>query len=82
MFASRRLWLLCVVLAGRPVQSAAQDAGAPAITGIVFDSIAAAPLRGASVQLVGAAGAVLGRRFTATSDSLGHYSFRDVPAGQ
>jgi hypothetical protein len=52
------------------------------IAGVVFDSIGSVALRGASVQVVGAADAVLGRRFTAVTDSAGRYSIAELPAGR
>ena len=51
------------------------------VSGTVFDSISALQLRGASVQIVGAAGDIVGRRFTAISDSTGRYSIAGVPSG-
>jgi protocatechuate 3,4-dioxygenase beta subunit len=52
------------------------------IAGTVFDSIGGVALRGASVQIVGAADPVLGRRFTALTDSTGRYAIPDVPPGR
>ena len=51
------------------------------VSGVVRDSIAHAPLRGAMVQLVGAdSGARFGR--TAVSDTLGRFTLGDVPDGR
>lgn len=65
---------------------AAQTSGGIAervtVTGSVFDSIGAAPLRGAGVQMVGATDAVLGRTFTAVTDSVGRFAIRDVLPGR
>lgn len=59
--------------AGRPIASAT-------VSGIVFDSLAHAPLRDANVQLV-AAKDPAGFARTATSDSLGRYTLTDIPDG-
>ncbi|HUQ48382.1 MAG TPA: carboxypeptidase regulatory-like domain-containing protein [Gemmatimonadaceae bacterium] len=63
-------------------QTAASARGAGAtISGVVYDSIAKAPLTGADIQLVDAANpAILGP--TATSDLSGHYTLADVPDGR
>ena len=84
-----RLWTvltaLCVAL-GPSVAEA--QAGAPAprtpggrIHGIVYDSLARAPLGGAWVQLAVADGRPDSSR-TLVSDSLGRFSFDDVADGQ
>ena len=76
-----------LLLACWPCTSVAAQASGSAMTrrdvsGTVFDSISNHALRGASVQLVGAADTVLGKRFAALTDSAGRYSIRDVPAGR
>jgi hypothetical protein len=64
--------------------SAAQSTPAAAgatISGVVYDSLAKAPLAGADVQLVAADNpAQLGP--TATSDASGHYALTNVPDGR
>src|SRR3954463_10799766 len=51
------------------------------VSGVVRDSVARAPLAGATVQLVSAdVGPRVGQ--VATSDSLGHFVLRDVPDGR
>jgi hypothetical protein len=49
------------------------------VSGIVYDSVARAPIRGAVVQMVPPSGAPL---FTASSDARGRYAIADVPAGR
>ena len=70
------------VSASAPAQSTGNAVSRITVTGAVFDSIGAAALRGASVQIVGAADPVLGQRFTAVTDSTGRYSISNVPAGR
>lgn len=73
------------VSAGRfaVAQTADTIARAPGttVTGIVFDSIASAPLSGATVQLVGASNSARAAR-TTISDSLGRFTLDSVPPGQ
>jgi hypothetical protein len=65
--------------AGQVVDTAHPTAGAT-VSGVVRDSIAHAPLAGATVQLVGAdSGTRFGR--TASSDALGRYTLTNVPDG-
>jgi hypothetical protein len=63
-------------------QSSGNAAALSTVAGTVFDSIGRTALRGASVQIVGAADPVLGRRFTALTDSVGRYAIPDVPPGR
>src|SRR5687768_3673838 len=77
--------LLCVVVLARLASAQAPDtirgASRTSVSGVVHDSIARAPLAGAIVQLVSVDSlARLGR--TATADSLGRFTFADVPAGR
>lgn len=74
-----RLVLLLVVLAPT-VGAQVRDTTGATVSGVVFDSIARAPLAGATVQLVtdNLAGVVR----TAVSDSLGHFTLSGVPAGR
>ena len=53
-----------------------------AVSGTVIDSIGGSVLRGASVQLLGAADSVLGKQFAAVSDSQGRFFMTSVPAGR
>jgi hypothetical protein len=82
----QRVGLQCVLLAIWVVCAFAQTpaGGSQVVTvsGSVVDSIGGSALRGASVQIVGAADAVMGRRFTAVTDSLGRYTISDVPPGR
>lgn len=58
----------------------AQGAGAASVTGVVFDSLARAPLPNAAVQLASQPGTPdLGR--TVVSDARGRFTFADVPDG-
>src|SRR5262245_61861201 len=71
--------LLCFALTARMIGAQAEtrpSAGAT-ITGVVRDSIARRPLSGAIVQLV--AGTDVR---SATSDSLGRFTIRDIPTGR
>ena len=62
-------------------QTTATDRGASAtVSGVVYDSIAQAPLAGATVELV-PAGNVAGLARTAISDSLGRFTVLHVPDG-
>lgn len=54
----------------------------PALTGIVYDSVAGRPLAGATVQLTGATGAVVGRTASATTNADGRFSLRDLAPGR
>lgn len=61
--------------------ASAQNAAGVTVSGVVYDSIAGAPLAGATVQL--SAADSLGRFGASTSsDSLGRFVLRDVPAGR
>src|SRR5688572_6225313 len=73
-----RLLLLSVF---RPALASAQAgaSGVP-VSGVVYDSIARAPLAGASVQLVTEKVTTFIR--TADTDSLGRFTLTDVPAGE
>jgi hypothetical protein len=56
-------------------------AGQATVRGVVFDSLASAPLGHAAVQLVAADNPTLFGK-TIESDSAGHFEFSDVPAGR
>ncbi len=77
-----------VVLVGAAVeaQGVTVGAGNPSATGIVsgvvYDSIARAPLRGVLVELVKVDDGARMQGFTATSDSAGRYSIASVPVGR
>ncbi len=65
----------------------AQQPGAPAagragLSGVVFDSMAGRPLVGATVQITGAAGAVVGRMASAVTDTAGRYTVSDLAPGR
>lgn len=68
-------------IAGAQSINTLRPATGATVSGVVFDSIAKAPLAGAIVQLVAADNpALLGR--TTTSDAIGEYTLSDVPAGR
>ena len=71
------LTLLAAALAATAISATAR-AQTP-VAGTVFDSVAAAHLAGAVVQLASAADRA--RTFSATADSAGHYRIDGVPAG-
>ena len=52
------------------------------MTGIVFDSVAGRPLVGATVQVTGAAGAVVGRTASAVTDTAGRYAVANLAPGR
>ena len=56
--------------------------GRPSVTGIVFDSVAGRPLVGATVQVTGAAGAVVGRTASAVTDTAGRYAVANLAPGR
>lgn len=67
--------------ASQPPGAARSDTGQMAsVHGIVFDSVAHAPLAGAQVQFADAA--TRARLYAAVSDSLGYYRIDSIPAGQ
>jgi hypothetical protein len=73
--------LLTLAAGAPPLASAQQDAGGAVVRGSVYDSLARAPLGGATVQIVAAGDpASFGR--TATSDERGKFEFRDIPSGE
>ncbi|MES2177539.1 MAG: carboxypeptidase regulatory-like domain-containing protein [Gemmatimonadota bacterium] len=81
-----RIWLLTLVFLQAPLasaQSPATQRAAPSasITGVVYDSIARKPLASATVQLAGMTGSP---RFggATMSDSLGRFTFANVPDGR
>ena len=55
--------------------------GRTSITGVVFDSVAGRPLVGATVQVTGATGAVVGRTASAVTDPAGRYAIANLPTG-
>jgi hypothetical protein len=73
-----RLLLLSVLLP--PFAFAQVATSGVTVSGIVYDSIARAPLAGAAVQLVTDKVTTFIR--TAETDSLGRFTLTDVPAGQ
>lgn len=54
---------------------------AATVTGIVYDSVSRRPLAGATVQFAGAADSVMGRMYSARSDSAGRYAISNVAPG-
>jgi hypothetical protein len=67
-----------VAVAQQPGESRAR----PPVSGFVYDSVAGRPLRGANVQLTGAADSVIGRSLSAVTDDEGRFTLRDVPPGR
>jgi hypothetical protein len=67
-------------VAQQPTAGAGQ--GRVSVTGVVFDSVAGRPLVGATVQITGAAGAIVGRSASATTDTAGRFVVRDLAAGR
>ena len=78
----RRLALLLLTFLAAPLAAQqATTAGTGTVSGTVRDSLGGGVLAGASVQLVGGAGAARVSR-TATADSAGRYTVSDLPAGR
>lgn len=76
----RRLTLLpLVALLGGPVAGAQERV---AIAGHVFDSLGGRPLAGATVQVTGVAGGVVGRSASAATDQDGRFVIRDLLPGR
>jgi hypothetical protein len=81
-----RLFFLLLVALGAPLAVAqtppiARDAARSTVRGVVMDSLAMAPLAGATVQLVAAdSTSQYGR--TEIADAQGQFAFADVPAGR
>ena len=73
--------MLAMVLPAGSIAGQAPQARA-SLTGIVFDSVAGRPLVGATVQITGAAGAVMGRRASAVTDTTGRYAVTDLAPGR
>lgn len=71
------LWLACTCAAA--ASASAQEPG-QRVTGIVFDSVAGAPLAGATVQIVGT-GSNGRTYFGAVADSMGRFRVDGVPLG-
>jgi hypothetical protein len=67
--------------AGAQSSQPQRGGGGATISGVVYDSIAHAPLDGATIQLVSADGSSRVAR-SAESDSLGHYVVANLPAGR
>ena len=78
---------LTLVLFASSVASAQQPgAGSPGargtLSGMVFDSVAGRPLAGATVQVTGVRGDVVGRRASAITDTAGRFGVRDLAPGR
>lgn len=69
------LFVACPLVAQVPVPALSH-----AVRGVVFDSVAHAPLAGAVVHI--ATSDLLGRPFTATTDSMGQFRIAGLPAGR
>jgi len=78
------LGLLLIVssIAGAQQTGEAAVTGRAGLSGVVFDSVAGRPLVGATVQVTGAAGAVIGRRASAVTDTAGRYVVSELPPGR
>lgn len=75
------LTLLLVSGSVRAQQPGSVLAVGPGLRGVVFDSVAGRPLVGATVQLTGTSGSVVGRRATAVTDTAGRFAVRDLLPG-
>ena len=74
---------LALLFIASSIAGAQQSEGArAALSGIVFDSVAGRPLVGATVQVTGATGAVVGRSSSAITDTAGRFTVRDLSPGR
>jgi len=78
MFAAIALAVTPVIPAQQTTP--ARDSAGTVVSGDVYDSIQAAPIAGAVVQMVSQTNPAVS--FTAMSDSAGHYRIAHVPAGK
>jgi hypothetical protein len=78
-------WLtlsLLLVPAAATAQQPASGQARPPVSGVVYDSVAGRPLRGASVQFIGAADSITGRSISAITDDEGKFAIQNVAPGQ
>lgn len=82
----QRLTMRCLafLLVASTAAAAQQGAGQgrPSLSGVVYDSVAGRPLVGATVQVTGATGEVIGRRASAVTDTAGRYLVSDLLPGR
>jgi len=77
-----------LLLIASSVAATAQQPGAvgqgrrAGLSGVVYDSVAGRPLVGATVQVTGATGSVIGRSASAITDTAGRFSLRDLQPGR
>jgi hypothetical protein len=74
--------ILAILLITAATAGAQQPMAGAGLTGIVYDSVAGRPLVGATVQITGALGAVVGRTASAITDTAGRYTVRGLPPGR
>lgn len=77
----RDLVSLIPILLVTNIVGAQQPAG-QRLSGIVYDSVGGRPLVGATVQITGATGAIAGKAASATTDTAGRYTVRDLEPGR
>ena len=82
MLRSLNLLLTVSTIAGAQQPGAGGPGGQGALSGTVFDSVAGHALVGATVQVTGASGNVMGRRASAITDSTGRFSVRNLLPGR
>ena len=74
--------LILILLVSSIAGAQQPAAGRATLSGIVFDSVAGRPLVGATVQITGAVGTVVGKSASAITDSAGRYAVRDLAPGK
>ncbi|MEO7457246.1 MAG: carboxypeptidase-like regulatory domain-containing protein [Gemmatimonadaceae bacterium] len=77
----KTLAILTAALFATTATAQAQARGTT-ITGVVYDSLAKAPLAGAVVQVVRVDSGTATRNYTATADALGHFRVDSLPRGK
>jgi hypothetical protein len=65
-----------------PATAIASAQGRASLSGVVFDSVAGRPVVGATVQVTGAAGAIVGRSASAITDTAGRYAVSNLSPGR
>lgn len=79
---SAALSTLNLVAASLLASSVASAQGRASLSGVVFDSVAGRPVVGATVQVTGATGAIVGRSASAVTDTAGRYAVNNLAPGR
>jgi hypothetical protein len=76
------LLLVTTTIAGGQQPEGAARVGRAEVAGVVYDSVAGRPITGATVQITGVSGAVVGQTTSATTDTAGRFTVRDLTPGR